>query len=113
MFWQVWLHLGRFRVGPLEHAISQQSREQPILFRLNFMSRETSGNLPGRRPSRVPKNKNRKNRKSGSKNEWNGRSNYQGSSMAGACQKCGQPARDGKLCDFHRNLLNSIRNEFR
>lgn len=31
----------------------------------------------------------------------------------GFCQKCGQPAPDGKLCPFHRNLLNSIRNSYR
>ncbi|MBG99949.1 MAG: hypothetical protein CMN58_06350 [Solibacterales bacterium] len=77
------------------------------------MPRETSGNLPGRKSGRPPKNKNRKNRKGTQKNGRNGRSSYQGSSTSGVCQKCGQPARDGKLCDFHRNLLNSIRNEFR
>jgi hypothetical protein len=32
---------------------------------------------------------------------------------AGVCQKCGQPAPDGKLCQFHRNLLNSMRNGFK
>jgi len=31
---------------------------------------------------------------------------------AGVCQKCGHPAPDGKLCNFHRSLLNSIRNDF-
>ncbi|MCB1020287.1 MAG: hypothetical protein KDC27_10180 [Acidobacteria bacterium] len=30
----------------------------------------------------------------------------------GVCQKCGHPAPDGKLCNFHRSLLNSIRNDF-
>jgi len=30
--------------------------------------------------------------------------------MAAVCQKCGQPASDGKLCSFHRNLLNALRN---
>jgi hypothetical protein len=30
---------------------------------------------------------------------------------SGVCQKCGQPAPDGKLCSFHRALLNTIRNE--
>jgi len=34
-------------------------------------------------------------------------------STASVCQKCGQPAPDGKLCTFHRNLLNTIRNDFR
>jgi hypothetical protein len=34
-------------------------------------------------------------------------------SSAAVCQKCGQPAPDGKLCTFHRNLLNSLRNGFR
>lgn len=29
---------------------------------------------------------------------------------AAVCQKCGQPAPDGKLCTFHRNLLNALRN---
>lgn len=30
----------------------------------------------------------------------------------GVCIKCGHPAPDGKLCNFHRSLLNSIRNDF-
>lgn len=30
----------------------------------------------------------------------------------GVCVKCGHPAPDGKLCNFHRSLLNSIRNDF-
>ncbi len=77
------------------------------------MPRETSGNLPGRKSGRPPKNKNRKNRKGGSQAARNGRGFQQSSATAGVCQKCGHPARDGKLCDFHRNLLNSIRNEFR
>jgi hypothetical protein len=34
-------------------------------------------------------------------------------STSSVCQKCGQPAPDGKLCTFHRNLLNTIRNDFR
>ena len=34
-------------------------------------------------------------------------------STSAVCQKCGQPAPDGKLCTFHRNLLNTIRNDFR
>jgi len=34
-------------------------------------------------------------------------------STSALCQKCGQPAPDGKLCTFHRNLLNTIRNDFR
>ncbi|MDE0127783.1 MAG: hypothetical protein OXN97_24715 [Bryobacterales bacterium] len=28
-----------------------------------------------------------------------------------ACIKCGQPAPDGKLCTFHRHLLNMFRKE--
>jgi hypothetical protein len=30
----------------------------------------------------------------------------------GVCVRCGHPAPDGKLCNFHRSLLNSIRNDF-
>ena len=30
----------------------------------------------------------------------------------GVCIKCGHPAPDGKLCNFHRSLLNSLRNDF-
>lgn len=33
-------------------------------------------------------------------------------SAAGVCIRCGHPAPDGKLCNFHRSLLNSIRNDF-
>ncbi len=36
----------------------------------------------------------------------------QGSASPGVCIKCGHPAPDGKLCNFHRSLLNSIRNDF-
>jgi len=39
--------------------------------------------------------------------------NSSNGAVAGVCQKCGQPAPDGKLCVFHRNLLNSMRNGFR
>lgn len=28
------------------------------------------------------------------------------------CVKCGFPAPDGKLCNFHRSLLNALRNDF-
>lgn len=34
------------------------------------------------------------------------------SAEPGVCIKCGHPAPDGKLCSFHRSLLNSIRNDF-
>ena len=30
----------------------------------------------------------------------------------GVCVKCGFPAPDGKLCNFHRSLLNALRNDF-
>lgn len=36
----------------------------------------------------------------------------QGAAAPGVCVKCGHPASDGKLCNFHRSLLNSIRNDF-
>jgi len=36
----------------------------------------------------------------------------QSSASPGVCIKCGHPAPDGKLCNFHRSLLNSIRNDF-
>lgn len=29
----------------------------------------------------------------------------------GVCLKCGHPAPDGKLCGFHRSLLNTFRKE--
>lgn len=36
----------------------------------------------------------------------------QDAASPGVCIKCGHPAPDGKLCNFHRSLLNSIRNDF-
>lgn len=61
------------------------------------------------------KNFNRGNNANGNVAQANG--NVRGSqpqppANAGVCQKCGHPAPDGKLCNFHRSLLNSIRNDF-
>ena len=36
----------------------------------------------------------------------------EGQPTEGVCVKCGFPAPDGKLCNFHRSLLNALRNDF-
>lgn len=37
---------------------------------------------------------------------------YQPGQGTGVCMKCGHPAPDGKLCQFHRSLLNALRADF-
>jgi len=83
--------------------------------------------LPGQRPGKAAnpkrsKNKKNRNSKRGPGNNGHGRNQNQVQNFnsihynpptMGVCQKCGQPARDGKLCDFHRNLLNAVRSGFR
>jgi hypothetical protein len=80
-----------------------------------------------RKPNKSGKGARKKNRKNFSRgNNANGNtasaqqqangnvrsSQPQPPASAGVCQKCGHPAPDGKLCNFHRSLLNSIRNDF-
>jgi hypothetical protein len=83
-----------------------------------------------RKPGKGARKKNRKNFSRGNGNGGNGNgpngniaqgreangnvrsSQPQPPANAGVCQKCGHPAPDGKLCNFHRSLLNSIRNDF-
>ncbi|MEZ5362378.1 MAG: hypothetical protein R2748_08595 [Bryobacterales bacterium] len=75
-----------------------------------------------RKPGKSGRNKKRKNFNRGSgangnvsSAQANGNvrnSQPQPPANGGVCQKCGHPAPDGKLCNFHRSLLNSIRNDF-
>jgi hypothetical protein len=44
-------------------------------------------------------------------NSGNSQANGQNSGAPGVCVRCGHPAPDGKLCNFHKSLLNSIRND--
>ena len=68
----------------------------------------------GRRPTKTSRPPKKRNRKNGSLTSRNGRQNLgMAGASAGVCQKCGHPAPDGKLCQFHRNLLNSMRNGFK
>lgn len=41
----------------------------------------------------------------------NGNTLRGGQGEKGVCIKCGHPAPDGKLCSFHRSLLNTFRKE--
>ena len=93
-------------------------------------SSQSRDQMQRRKPGKGPRKKNRKNFSRGNGN-GNGNGNANGNTMppqqangnmrgsqpqppanAGVCQKCGHPAPDGKLCNFHRSLLNSIRNDF-
>jgi hypothetical protein len=77
-----------------------------------------------RKPNKPGKGARKKNRKNFNRGNANGNtgsvqangnvrsSQPQPPANAGVCQKCGHPAPDGKLCNFHRSLLNSIRNDF-
>ena len=58
----------------------------------------------GRNGNRGPQNGNR------AMNSGNGGSQPTGG--VGVCVRCGHPAPDGKMCTFHKSLLNSIRNDF-
>ena len=49
--------------------------------------------------------------RSGRNGNVNGNS-AEGQPTEGVCVKCGFPAPDGKLCNFHRSLLNALRNDF-
>jgi hypothetical protein len=64
--------------------------------------------------ARKKNRRNRGNNANGNVAQANGNrgSQPQPPPTAGVCQKCGHPAPDGKLCNFHRSLLNSIRNDF-
>lgn len=81
------------------------------------MRNQTSDSRRSGRPSRPFRKKKRKGG-GGANGNKGGQSNgsrvAQGlqpqPQMAAVCQKCGQPASDGKLCSFHRNLLNALRN---
>ena len=48
----------------------------------------------------------------GARHNADGNTAARAASGPGVCEKCGHPAPDGKLCNFHRSLLNSIRNDF-
>ena len=77
-----------------------------------------------RKSNRSGKGARKKNRKNFGRGNGNANGNVQQANgnarnsqpqppaSAGVCQKCGHPAPDGKLCSFHRSLLNSIRNDF-
>jgi hypothetical protein len=73
-----------------------------------------------RRPASNGKPFKKKNRKNGFRQAGQGQQQPRNlgqqqprNGATGLCQKCGQPAPDGKLCLFHRNLLNSLRDGFR
>lgn len=69
-----------------------------------------------RRSNKFGKSKKRRQNKrfnNGNRAEADGNRARSGQSAEpGVCIKCGHPAPDGKLCSFHRSLLNSIRNDF-
>lgn len=71
-----------------------------------------------RKSNKFGKNKKRRQNKrfsngGGNRAEADGNRARPGQSTeSGVCIKCGHPAPDGKLCSFHRSLLNSIRNDF-
>ena len=78
--------------------------------------REQTGRKPGRfNKSGKRKGGGRKNRYAGGPNDnrVNGGNDYRNgnSGETGVCIKCGHPAADGKLCSFHRSLLNTFRKE--
>lgn len=85
-------------------------------------SSQSRDQMQRRKPGKGARKKNRKNFSRGNGNNANGNvaqangnvrnSQPQPPANAGVCQKCGHPAPDGKLCNFHRSLLNSIRNDF-
>lgn len=76
--------------------------------------REQSGKRPGRFGKSGKRKGGRKNRYAGGANgnRANGNDYRNGNSgEMGVCIKCGHPAPDGKLCSFHRSLLNTFRKE--
>ena len=83
--------------------------------------REQSGRRPGRfgKSNKRKGGGARKGRFGGTPNGNGGayRGNVNGnrangnSGEMGVCLKCGHPAPDGKLCSFHRSLLNTFRKE--
>lgn len=89
-------------------------------------SSQSRDQMQRRKPGKGARNKKRKNfNRAGGNAPANGNvgpsqqangnqrsSQPQPPANAGVCQKCGHPAPDGKLCNFHRSLLNSIRNDF-
>lgn len=78
--------------------------------------RENSGRRPGRFSKSGKRKGGRKNRYPGGPgdnhpNSSNGNQANGNSGEMGVCIKCGHPAPDGKLCSFHRSLLNTFRKE--
>ncbi len=81
------------------------------------MREQTSRN----RPPRQGRSSNKKGRKNFDRSNGNVDNNANGNrarnpqtgpgAAAGVCIRCGHPAPDGKLCNFHRSLMNSIRND--
>ncbi len=88
-------------IGPRAHA--------------ELYSKHMGNRMSEKRSARPPKSFRKKKRRSGFGGaEKNG--NHEQTMvqpMGGVCQKCGHPAPDGKLCQFHRNLLNSLRDGYR
>jgi hypothetical protein len=73
---------------------------------------ERTSARPAGRPPRSSKKKNRQKNGSAPNGKFDKfEKQIRTLSNGGTCQKCGQPAPDGKLCSFHRALLNSIRND--
>ena len=67
-----------------------------------------------KRSARPPKSFHKKKRRSGSGGaEKNGNHEQAMIRSMGVCHRCGQPAPDGKLCGFHRNLMNALRDDYR
>jgi len=67
---------------------------------------------PRKRPPKFKKKGRNRNQNRQPLNGNNARNPMTTTGTPGVCVKCGHPAPDGKLCTFHRSLLNSIRNDF-